>query len=312
MNDWMPSLNALRAFESAARHLSYSAAAEELRVTPGAVKHLVSKLETTLGQKLLVRQGQTLSLTSFGQAGLSDVAHGMRKLAEGVQKIRTHGNSSRLIVSVEASLASTWLAPRLTEFLSRHPDTDVLVDASQKIFDLTRSDVDVAVRYGVEPQAGLVSKRLFEDFVIPACSPSLANGPPALSALDQLASLPLIHWDTSHMAWASATPRWFSWQSWCESAGISGIDTSKGKRFSDYGLAVQAAISGQGVILAGWPALVDTLEEGLLVCPFENSVTETDIGFDLVTTQDALDRPEVQAFCDWVLETAATVEPMHR
>ena len=94
-----------------------------------------------------------------------------------------------------------------------------------------------------------------------------------------------------------------------QAAGIKGIDTSKGKRFSDYGLAVQAAISGQGVILAGWPALMDTLREGLLVCPFKNTVLETDIGFDLVTTADARQRPEVAGFCDWLLETASDVDP---
>lgn len=113
------------------------------------------------------------------------------------------------------------------------------------------------------------------------------------------------------MAWADATRRWFSWENWVKAAGIKDIDTTKGKRFSDYGLAVQAAISGQGIILAGWPALMDTLNEGLLVCPFKNAVIETDIGFDLVTTADARQRPEVAEFCEWLLNTAAGVDPFH-
>ncbi len=305
----MPSLNALRAFETVARNLSYSVAAEELRVTPGAVKHLVSKLEEALDVKLVERRGHRLELTPVGQAGQTDVSLGMRHLSDSVRRMRAFRANRRLIISVEASLATTWLASRLNAFLARNPDIDVLVDASQRVFDLKRSGIDIAIRYGVEQEDGLISDRLFEDLVFPACSPTVANTHPGLRTLSQLGTVPLIHWDTSHMPWALATRRWFSWESWLENAGIDGVDTSRGKRFSDYGLAVQAAISGQGVILAGWPALMDTLEEGLLVCPFGDSIVETDIGFDLVTTVDARQRPEVSAFCEWLLETASAVTP---
>ena len=303
----MPSLNALRAFETVTRHLSYSAAAEELRVTPGAVKHLVTKLEDALGLKLVERRGHHLELTPVGQTAKNDLSLGMRHLSESVQKMRTFHTRERLIVSVETSLATTWLAPRLNAFLTSNPDIDVLVDASQTVFDLKRSDVDIAIRYGVEREEDLISDRLFEDLIFPACSPTIAEGTPRLETLDQLRKVPLIHWDTSHMSWAHATRRWFSWEEWLRSVGIDGVDTSKGKRFSDYGLAVQAAISGQGVILAGWPTLMDTLEEGLLVCPFKESIAETDLGFDLVTTVEAKRRPEVSAFCDWLLDIASTV-----
>ncbi|MEM7121971.1 MAG: LysR substrate-binding domain-containing protein [Pseudomonadota bacterium] len=310
MDDWIPSLNALRAFEVVSRHLSYRGAAEELRVTPGAVKHLVAKLEATLDLKLIERRGHSLGLTPVGEAARNDAALGMRHLSQSVQTMRQFRLNKRLIVSVEASLATTWLAPRLGSFWATHPDIDVLVDASQKINDLKRNDVDVAVRYGVPRDEDLVAKRLFEDLVFPACSPAFAKGPARLETLDQLRDVPLIHWDTSHMHWAHATRRWFSWDAWLRHVGIEGVDTSRGKRFSDYGLAVQAAASGQGVILAGWPTLSDSLDAGLLVCPFADSTVETDIGFDVVTTIEATKRPEVCAFVDWLIETARAASPM--
>lgn len=307
MTDWMPSLNALRAFETVARHLSYSAAADELRVTPGAVKHLITKLEDTLGLKLVARRGHGLELTPIGETAKNDLSLGMQHLVRSVEKMRSFRAREALIVSVETSLATTWLAPRLNAFLTENPEIDVLIDSSQKVHDLERSNVDVAIRYGVNRQKTLITKRLFEDLIFPACSPSFAHGPPKLEKLKQLGNMPLIHWDTSHMSWAHATRQLFSWDGWLRSVEIDNVDTSKGKRFSDYGLAVKAAVSGQGIILAGWPTLMDTIQAGLLVCPIEHSIAETDLGFDLVTTVEAMRRPEVSAFCNWLLDIASSV-----
>ncbi|MEM9097550.1 MAG: LysR substrate-binding domain-containing protein [Pseudomonadota bacterium] len=306
MSGWLPSLNALRAFESVSRLLSYRAAAEELNVTPGAVKHLVAKLEASLGAPLLQRKGHSLELTAQGVAGKSDLALAMWHFSEAVKAMRRHHPNKRVIVSVEASLASLWLSPKLEQFWARHPDIDLLIDVSQQIKSLERSDVDIAIRYGVARDPGLIATRLFDDFVFPACSPGLAADA-RLTDLRQLRDTPLIHWDMSQMAWARETRRWFSWDSWLQHMGIEGIDTTKGKRFSDYGLAVQAAASGQGVMLAGWPAMQETLEAGLLLCPFANGVVETDLGFDLVTRADVEDRPEVLAFKNWIVEAAAEV-----
>lgn len=302
----MPSLNALRAFETVGRLLSYRAAAEELNVTPGAVKHLVAKLEATLGAPLVQRKGQGLELTPLGRAGMADMSLGMRHFSDGVRKMRRHRTDARVIVSVEASLATTWLSPRLDQFWTQHPEVDLIVDVSQHIKDLQRSEIDVAIRYGVPTAPGLVAKRLFEDLVFPACSPSLAAGA-MLEDLDQLRDVPLIHWDMSQMSWARETHRWFAWESWLRRAGVANIDLSKGKRFSDYSLAVQAAASGQGVMLAGWPAMMDTLDAGLLVCPFPGGVMETDIGFDLVMLEGADQRAEIVVFTDWITHAAANV-----
>ncbi|MEM7525481.1 MAG: LysR substrate-binding domain-containing protein [Pseudomonadota bacterium] len=301
MPDWTPSLIALRAFEAVARTLSYQGAAEELGVTPAAVKQLVAKLEDALGGALVRRRGRGIVLTETGRLGAGDLTLAMRHMADAVKKMRAPGDETRLIVTVEASFAATWLVPRLEGFRSRHPGIDVLIDSSQKIVDLTLGDVDIAIRYGVESGGDLIVRRLFDDAVFPACSPSLAAGPPRLSALRHLAEAPLIHWDLSQQPWATSTRRWFDWGEWVRQMGVEGVSPTKGLRFSDYGLVVQAAISGQGVMLASGPILSDALAAGLLVRPFPGAAQSTGIGYDLVTTPEAAERPDVATFSDWLV-----------
>lgn len=301
---WLPSLNALRAFEAAARHLSYKMAAEELRVSPAAVKQLVSKLETSVGAPLLERDGQGLALTPRGKAGLGDLSSAVELLGSGVRKLRGTDNKKHLILTVEASFATAWLVPRLEDFRAKFPQVNVLVESSQQIIDLERSEVDVAIRYGVESDAGLTVHRLFDDQIFPACSPALAKGPPELKGLEDLTAAPLIHWDLTRVEWARATRRWFVWENWLAHVGACFEASGEGLHFSDYGLAVQAAIAGQGVVLASWPILREPVEAGLLVRPFAQIVT-TDIGYDLVTTQEARSRPEVDAFIAWILDVSS-------
>lgn len=302
----MPSLNSLRALEAVARHLSYQGAAEELRVTPAAIKQLVAKLEDAMGRKLVERQGRGIALTEAAKEATGDLGLAMRHMADAVQKMQRSDEGERLIVSVEASLATSWLVPRLEDFRAQHPSINVLIDSSQQIVDLTRANVDVAIRYGVSSAADLITHRLFNDLVFPACSPARAKGPPALTSIEQLGDVPLIHWDMSQLPWATETRRWFDWHAWAKKSGLEGLDTSRGLRFSDYGLAVQAAISGQGFILASWPILRDPFDAGLLVQPFPDSAQRTGIGYDLVMTKEASDRPEVSAFADWLKEIAGT------
>jgi LysR family glycine cleavage system transcriptional activator len=296
-------MHALRAFESVSRHLNYQLAAEELRVTPAAVKQLVSKLEAALDTRLLRRKGRGLELTQEGKAGQEDLGIAMRYIASSVVKMRLHEAVNKMIVSVESSFATAWLVPRLEEFRAKHPQINVLIDSSQRIVDLRRSEVDVAIRYGVERDDGLIVHRLFDDQIFPACSPAFANGPPKLGNLEDLADVTLIHWDISDLAWARETRRWFTWESWFAHAEANQLATERGLHFNDYGLAVQAAVAGQGVVLASWPILRDPISAGLLTCPFREAVT-TDIGYDLVTTAHARLRPEVDAFIAWLIDAA--------
>ncbi len=306
MNNSLPSLNALRAFEAVARHLHYPSAAEELNVSPAAVKQLIGKLESSVDARLIVRKGRGLALTETGSACVQDLNSAMNLINSSVERMREQKRTSRLIVSVEASLATAWLVPKLQEFRLLYPDVAVLIDSTQEIVDLRQNDVDVAIRYGVHNDPSLVSHRLFDDQIFPACSPSLASGSNGLNQLTDLARFPLIHWDLTKLTWAQNTTKWFSWENWLKLNGIDNTFLDEGLRFSDYGLAVQAAIAGQGVVLASWPILKDVVSAGQLVRPFKE-VVSTDTGYDIVTSSINAKRREVEVFIAWVLQAADPV-----
>ena len=305
MSDWLPSLNALKAFETVSRHLNYVRAAEELSVTPAAVKQLVSKLESTLGTQLVKRDGRGLALTHAGRSGQADLSSGFNQVREAVEKMRPRHDRQQLIVSVEPSFATAWLVPRLESFRHHNQNVDILIDSSLKIVDLERRTVDLAVRFGMKPeQSDIVSHRLFDEELCAFCSPAIASGPNGIRRLKDLQHATLLHWDLSELIWAHATKRWMGWQPWLEKVGAQNIDSADGIRFSDYNLAVQAAIAGQGVVLGSLPVLQDLVKANLLVCPFPERVV-TDIGYDLAATMSAFQRAEVKVFWDWIIGEAS-------
>ncbi|MXN17912.1 LysR family transcriptional regulator [Pseudooceanicola sp. GBMRC 2024] len=307
MSDWMPSLNALRAFVATARHRSFVLAAEELCVTPSAVKQLVRKLEEALGRPLITREGRGLRVTPAGAAGLPHLARGFEEIARGLEVIRAEGGRRRLILSVEPSFATAWLVPRLERFRALSPEVDVLVDTTLALVDLRAGAADVAIRFGAAPDPGLVAHRLFDEALCAFCSPRLASGPGAVKRPEDIADVPLIHWDLSELGWARATRDWMGWTPWLRHLGLGALAREDGIRFRDYNLALQAAIAGQGLVLGSQPVLRDYLASGLLVQPFPDRVV-TDIGYDAVTTPEALARPEVAAFLDWIRAEAALAQ----
>ena len=268
-------------------------------MTPAAVKQLVVKLEAAVGAPLFSRDGRALRLTPAGAAGRDDVARGMAHFTDAIAKMRAAHAGRRLIVTAEASLATAWLAPRLAAFKAAHPEVNVLLDSSQDLVDLATSDVDIAIRYGAAKDAGRDAPRLFPDEIFAACSPSLA----AKIAAEGIGAAPLIHWDLSLAPKAVNTRRWFNWPVWFQAANLPEPCDETGLRFSDYNLAVQAAIADQGLVLASWPILRDTFDAGLLVSPFEARVV-TDIGYDLRVAPRAETRAEARAFVDWLLTMA--------
>jgi LysR family glycine cleavage system transcriptional activator len=303
MSNWLPSLNALRAFEAVSRHLNYRLAAEELCVSPAAVKQMVSKLEDALGTPLLARSGRGLALTAQGIAGRDDAAQGFRYLAAAIEKMRSPGGRQRLIVSVEPSFATAWLVPRLDRFRAGNAEIDVLIDSSLQIVDLDRGAADIAVRFGAKAADGLVTRRLFDEELCAFCSPVLTTGRAGIRRLKDLERVTLLHWDLAQLDWASNTKRWMGWKPWLKHVGASDIRPGAGLRFSDYNLAVQAAIAGHGVVLGSAPIFRSLVAARLLVNPFPEKVM-TDIGYDLVTTKAAMARPEVVSFTDWILREA--------
>jgi LysR family transcriptional regulator, glycine cleavage system transcriptional activator len=305
MSDWLPSLNALRAFESVTRHLNYRVAADELNVSPAAVKQLVSKLEAALGSPLVERKGRGLALTAQGTAGRDDLSKAFRQIKVSVEKMRLVDQRQRLIVSVEPSFATAWLVPRLELFRNRNAHIDVLIDSSLQLVDLEHGAADIAIRFGGKAAPGLIAQRLFDEELCAYCSPLLTSGRSGLKRLEDLERVTLLHWDLSQLEWASATKKWMGWKQWLSFVGASHITPGVGLRFGDYNLALQAAIAGQGVVLGSTPILRSLVDAKLLVNPFPLKVT-TDIGYDLVTTERARARPEVTSFIDWITNEASS------
>lgn len=300
MSRWLPSLNALRAFEATARLRNYKKAADELSVTPAAVKQLVAKLEDTFGEPLLRFEGRKMELTPIGAQAHDDLSSAFRQINFAVQRIRNASESDRLIVSVEPSIASAWLVPRLQHFRKQHPDIEILVDSSLTVVDLTDGGVSVAVRFGVQDHGELIAHRLFDEHLSALCSPSLAAGPPPVTEISDLQGAALLRWDLSAYPWAKTTTKWNFWHTWLEAVGAGHVQPGTGVNYTDYNQAVQAAVAGQGFILGSKPILESYIRNGLLIDPFDVSA-HPGIGYDVVTTRRSIDRPKVRKFVDWLL-----------
>ena len=300
----LPPLNALRAFEAAARHLSFSKAAEELGVTPAAVSHQIKGLEDFLGVVLFQRLTRALSLTEVAQAGLPALREGFAKLVEGSERLSAQADSGTLTVSVGPSTAAKWLVPRLESFRQACPGLDLRIDATDRLVDFRRDNVDVGVRYGRGKYPGLRADLLFEENYFPVCSPSLMAGSQPLHSPADLRHHRLLHLD-----WGAAEETAPNWRMWLLAAGIEDIDPSRGPRFNIESMAVQAAIEGQGVALTSQSLTLDDLKQGRLVRPFELSLIDQS-GFSnyLVSLATRAEEPKIAAFREWILAEAATTQ----
>ncbi len=293
-------LNALRAFEAAARHLSFTKAAEELHVTPAAVSHQIKGLEDYCGAPLFRRMTRALLLTDEGQRALPLLRGGFDLLAEASDRLSVSIDGNILTVSAAPSIAAKWLVTRLERFRMAHPDIDVRLDATERLSDFDRDGVDIAIRYGGGVYPGLHSTRLFETTVFPVCSPALVAGPRPLASPGDLAGHTLLHID-----WRSGDDSWPDWRMWLAAAGATGIDQDRGPRFNDVAMAVQTAIDGHGVALANDVLVADDFAAGRLVRPFEESVS-TDFGYFAVCPEGRTSDPRVAAFRDWLLAEAGS------
>ena len=296
----LPSLNALRAFEAAGRNLSFTEAAEELSVTPAAVSQQVKTLEAYLDVALFHRSGRGLTLTGAGEVLLPGLRSGFECLVNAVDTLRRTESSRPLTVTVAPSFGAKWLVPRLAGFSAAHPEIEVRLDASLRVVDLGREGVDVAVRYGTGSYPGMVVERLLEDAVYPVCSPSLLQAKPIESPAD-IARHTLIHAadpmsEQGHPDWAM----------WLAAAGVHGVDTSRGPRFSLHSLAVDAAVAGQGVALLGHVVAAEDLAAGRLVRPLEGAMPVR-FAYYLVYPEGAARVARVKAFADWLRAEAAAV-----
>jgi LysR family glycine cleavage system transcriptional activator len=298
MERHLPPLNALRAFEAAARHLSITRAAEELHVTPAAVSHQVKGLEAYLGVQLFKRANRSLLLTDAGQACLPGLHEGFDRLAEAMEAVRAGDESGPLTVSVPPSFGAKWLVTRLDRFRQANPGYDVRLDASMRLVDLLREGVDIAVRYGAGHYEGMRVDRLMDEVAIPVCSPRLLEGDAPLRVPADLCRHTLLHHTAPYQ-----DDSYPDWRMWLQAAGVDSCDLSRGPTFSLASMAVQAAIDGQGVALVGSVLVADDIAAGRLVRPFELSFP-VNFAYYVVCPVVTADRPRVVAFREWLLEEA--------
>lgn len=294
----LPPLNAVRAFEAAARHLSFTKAAKELNVTQAAISHQVKSLEADLGVVLFRRLNRSLRLTDTGQALLPPVTEAFELLTEAFRRIDRQEKSGRLRVSVLPSFAARWLLPRLGRFRELHPEIDVLIAANDRLIDLRREDVDLAVRYGrLREWPGCRADRFMNDEIFPVCSPRLLEGPHALRSPDDLRQASLLH---DKVSGTEDDP---DWRFWLERAGVTGVDPDRGLGYSDAGMVIQAAVEGQGVALARSSLADDEIAAGRLIMPF-GPILVSNYVYHTVSLEELADRHKVKAFREWLLDEA--------
>ena len=295
-------LNALRAFEAVARHLSYTAAATELNVTPAAVGQLIRGLESYLDIELFHRSSSgpsRLTLTDAARAALADLQGGFDLLSSAVERLKA--SKSRIVFKVTAppAFADKWLLWRVERFQSRHPYYDLRIDTSSGLADFIADRIDIGIRYGAGTWPGLVSTLLLRDEFFPVCSPALLRGKHALKTPADLQHHPLIH-DVS-MSSSGVFP---TWRSWLLHAGYgSKVNTDRGLQLNDSAMAIQTAISGNGVVLGRTTLVERDLSEGRLVKPFAE-VQSCELAYYLVHRKESSQQAAVLAFKEWLLEEA--------
>ncbi|MCH8951626.1 MAG: transcriptional regulator GcvA [Proteobacteria bacterium] len=301
MSRRLPPLNSLRAFEAAARHLSLKKAAGELHVTPAAVSHQVRTLEEYCAKPLFHRLARALRLTEAGQAALPLLREGFDKLAEAAEAMRAEERVGILTVSVAPSFGAKWLIPRLDRFHAAHPEFDVRIDATDALVTFAGDGVDVALRYGRGTYRNLRSECLMSEVSLPVCSPRLLERDPPLRRPDDLR-----HHTLLHVQWKMEDDAAPNWRMWLRAAGVEGVDAERGPRFSVEGMALEAAIAGQGVALAGAALVEGDLKTGRLVRPFPPSLSQaTAFSYYVVYPEAKAGDPRVMAFRDWVLAEVA-------
>ncbi|KQW19118.1 transcriptional regulator [Afipia sp. Root123D2] len=289
----LPSLNGLRAFEAAARHLSFTVAAAELNVTQTAISHQIRRLEDELGTRLFIREKRSLTLTADARDYLPGVRAAFQDLRTATDRLRRKGNESVLTVSTLASFAAKWLLPRLGGFQEASPNIDVRITTSTELIDFRRGDVDAAIRYGHGQWAGLRADWLMADEIFPVCSPALLKGPRKLECPEDLAHHTLLHTGGGMSD---------DWRLWLTAAGLS-LPHSRGVSFDLTFVTLQAAIDGMGVAIGRTSYVEDDIAKGRLVVPFKIALP-ADAGFYLVTPEERSHSPKLDAFRTWLTEAA--------
>jgi LysR family transcriptional regulator, glycine cleavage system transcriptional activator len=289
----LPGLNALKAFEAAARCESFTRAAEELCVTQGAVSHQVKALEAELGLKLFNRERQRLIITEAGRVYLVVVRDAFDRIANGTERLLQRQNAGALTVSTSPNFAAKWLVHRLGRFAEAHPNIDLRVSASLQHVDFAREDVDLAIRHGDGQFQALHVTRLCLEEVFPVCSPNLLEKGKPLRKPADLRRHTLLHVNDRQ-----------DWSRWLDAAGAVDVDVSHGPILNQASMAIDAAVDGQGVALARSALAAWDLIGGRLVRPFSLALPAS-FAYWIVCPKVTAKLPKIAAFTGWLLTEAA-------
>ncbi|KSV83465.1 hypothetical protein N183_38190 [Sinorhizobium sp. Sb3] len=294
MSRHLPPLNALKAFEAAARHLSVKMAADELCVTPGAVSQMLKSLETHLGVKLFERVTRGIYLTDAGRDYLPAVRNAFRQIAEASRRVMAANDNGMLTVSVTPFFASAWLVPRLKSFQEINPEIDLQIVASSALADFSRGSVDVAVRHGIGRYPGLRSDHVVTVEMVVVAAPALVDrlGTPRCAA-------DLVRWPHVHDADRKG------WSLWFQANGVEEFRFPRGPSFDDSSLILTAILSGQGAGLLPAAMIAAELADGDLVQLLDATVMD-EFAYYLVCPEHAQNNPKIAAFRDWILNVEKT------
>ena len=290
MPDRLPSLTALRAFDAAARHMSFAKAADELHVSPAALSFQIKALEEHLGQPVFRRLNRAVELTEAGEALAPGLRDGFAEITAAWSKVRRMGNQRVLTVTAGPAFTSLWLAPRLFSFAAEHPDIELRFSAGFNLVDFERGDVDIAIRFGQGTDGELFSHHLIDEWMTPMMTPALAEG---IASPEDLAALTLVHDDQSTFLKPPA-----DWAAWFNVVGMDPPEMH-GPRFNHAEHAVGAALAGVGPIMGRISLTEAALRDGRLVMPFVETLT-TQATYRVVCPAGTEERPPVAQFIQWI------------
>jgi DNA-binding transcriptional LysR family regulator len=295
----VPSLDLLKGFEAAARHLNFTRAADELYLTQSAVSRQVQTLEERLGVRLFVRQRRGLVLTHEGDRLYRTVHAALREVQDTIDSLAPRTDGQRVTLTSTMAFCSLWLIPRLGEFRRACPEVDVRISANDRVLNLERERIDVSVRYLPAHLAPKGWVRLFDEELVPVCSPALIarTGKPLREPGD------LAHYVLLHLEDRDNPSPWLSWSHWLDAVGVHGLRPAGGLSFNYFDQIVRAALAGHGVALGRLPLIHDLLREGGLVAPF-GARAPIDRAYFVMQADFARGRSEVSRFVQWLIEAA--------
>ncbi|TSE13783.1 transcriptional regulator GcvA [Mesorhizobium intechi] len=302
MSRLLPGTRALRTFEAAARHLNFTRAADELGLTPAAVSHQVKEIEDQLDLVLFTRTSRTMRLTEAGNVLHEASIDALDLLNRAVSRARKMTRGTTLLkVTLDAQFATKWLMRRIDDFRRQRPGIELRFDITYDVRDFERDDVDIGIRFGTGRYPGLCAHRLFDNIIIPVCSPALlASGPPLNEPRD------LFQHTLAHIDWSRQGVTWPNWSMWMQAAGVDDFDDSRTLVFGSSTDATQAALDGNAVALADFAMVANDLSQGRLVRPFELGIkVAPEFAYFLVYPETVKDDARIAAFREWLLEEAA-------